>query len=143
MTTGRATGRPASISRRAPARVFRWLGLALAVCMTVPVPVRADANRMTEQQKIDYLIDSVAQLKDVKFVRNGSVHDARDAADHLRLKLRNAGSRVRTAEDFIRLCGTGSSVSGQPYQIRFADGTDVASAAFLRARLAELDEPAR
>jgi hypothetical protein len=57
----------------------------------------------------------------------------------LRLKLRNAGGRSNTTDDFIRLCGSTSSVSGQPYQIRFADGTLLTSEAFLRAKLEELD----
>lgn len=129
--------------RRAPVWPSLYVGLVLALGVTAPAAVRADATPMTEEQKIEYLIGSVARLMDAKFVRNGAIHDARDAADHLRLKLRNAGSRVKTAEDFIRLCGTGSSVSGQPYQIRFDDGTVVASAVFLRAKLAELDKPAQ
>jgi len=129
--------------KRARARTSLWLGLALVLGMAAPAEVQADAVPVTEEQKIEYLIDSVAQLKDAKFIRNGSVHDARDAADHLRLKLRNAGSRVKTAEDFIRLCGTGSSVSGQPYRIRFADGTVLASAVFLRAKLTQLGQPTR
>ena len=58
------------------------------------------------------------------------------------MKLRKAGSRVKTAEDFIRYCGSQSSVSGQPYQIRYADGRTVTSESFLRAKLAELEKPA-
>ena len=54
---------------------------------------------------------------------------------HLRLKLRAAGSRVSTAEDFIRYCATESSVSGKPYEIRV-----LPSAAFLRQKLEEFDE---
>ena len=90
-----------------------------------------------ERAKIDYLIDSVAQLHDAVFVRNGTDYSSAQAADHLRLKLRNAGARVRTAEDFIIRCATGSSASGEKYRIRFADGHVVDSAVFLRQRLAE------
>ena len=52
-------------------------------------------------------------------------------------KRRLAGSKVATAEDFIRLCGSASSMSGTAYQIRFSDGRVVTSEAFLRQRLAE------
>lgn len=90
-----------------------------------------------ERQKIDYLITSVATLGDAQFVRNGTAYDARRAADHLRLKLRNAGSRVKTAEDFIRYCGSVSSMSGAPYLIRFADGQVVTSEVYLRQKLHE------
>jgi Family of unknown function (DUF5329) len=92
-----------------------------------------------EQQKIAYLIDSVANLKDATFIRNGTAYDAAHAADHMRLKLRFAGSRVKTAEDFITFCATGSSMSGIKYSIRFSDGRTVDSATFLRGKLVEYE----
>jgi uncharacterized protein DUF5329 len=90
-----------------------------------------------EQHKIDYLIQSVAHLQGAQFIRNGSTYDTAAAVRHLELKRRYAGDRVRTAEDFIRLCATGSSISGRPYTIRFADGHVETSASWLRARLAQ------
>jgi len=94
-----------------------------------------------ERAKIDYLIDSIAQLHDAVFIRNGTDYTSAQAADHLRLKLRNAGARVRTAEDFITCCATGSSMSGEKYRIRFADGRVVDNAVFLREKLAEYPGP--
>ncbi len=82
------------------------------------------------------MIGSIAGLHDARFIRNGTEYDSQRAADHLRLKLRVAGSRVETAADFIADCATGSSVTGKPYQIKFADGHFVAVAAFLRKKLA-------
>lgn len=90
-----------------------------------------------ESQKIDYLINAIASLDHAQFVRNGTAYNAKTAADHLRLKLKNAGSRVKSAEDFIRYCASVSSMSSVPYQIRFSDGTVVTSEAFLRKKLAE------
>lgn len=90
----------------------------------------------TEEHRIDYLIASIASLRNVQFIRNGVAYDARAAADHLRLKRFRAGSRVVTAEDFIKLCAAGSSLSGTPYTIRFADGHVVTSEVYLRQRLA-------
>jgi hypothetical protein len=94
-----------------------------------------------EQQRIDYLIDSVSALKGASFIRNGVAYSAAKAASHMRMKLRFAGSRVHTAEDFIVYCATGSSVSGIKYEIRFADGHSIDSASFLRHRLAEYPPP--
>jgi hypothetical protein len=51
-----------------------------------------------------------------------------------------AGSRVKTAEDFIRYCGSESAVSGRPYEIRFPDGRVVRSADFLRQKLIDFDK---
>lgn len=96
------------------------------------------AEEMTEAQRIESLIRAVEALPGAKFVRNDTEHDAKKAGEHLRLKLRESRGRCRTAEDFIRVCAAGSSVSGKPYRIRFADGTVQTSEAFLRARLKEL-----
>src|SRR4030095_10306532 len=79
----------------------------------------AAAPDPVEARKIEHLIAAVAQLGNAKFIRNGAAHDAGKAAEHLRLKLREAGERVVTAEDFILLCGSRSSVSGKPYEILF------------------------
>ena len=93
------------------------------------------AQEAGEAAKIGYLIESVASLSGAAFIRNGTEYDARQAADHLRLKLRAAGDPVKTAEDFIRYCGSKSSVSGQPYRIRFSDGTSMTAEAFFRKQL--------
>jgi hypothetical protein len=45
---------------------------------------------------------------------------------------------VKTAEDFIRLCGSKSSVSGKAYRIRFSDGTAMDTETFFRKRLKAL-----
>ena len=110
--------------------------LAFLALMAASFPLKAE--KMTEAQRIDALIRAVEVLPDAKFVRNDAEHDASKAGQHLRLKLRESRGRCRTAEDFIRVCASGSSVSGKPYQIRFADGTVQTSEAFLRARLKEL-----
>jgi hypothetical protein len=102
----------------------------------------ATARPPLETQRIEYLISSVAAMHDAQFIRNGTRYDARAAAEHLRTKLSFAGSHVQTAEDFIRYCATGSSVSGQPYEIRLPDGQVVRAADFLRDKLAEFDRRA-
>jgi uncharacterized short protein YbdD (DUF466 family) len=95
----------------------------------------AYAQDSSEAAKIRYLIGSVEALQGVTFLRNGGEYEARKAAAHLRLKLKTAGNRVKTAEDFIRLCGSKSSVSGEAYRMRFPDGTTMYAEAFFRERL--------
>jgi hypothetical protein len=92
----------------------------------------------SEAAKIRYLIGSIEALQGVTFLRNGGEYDSKRAADHLRLKLKTAGDRVKTAEDFIRLCGSKSSVSGEAYRIRFPDGTTTDAEAFFHERLKAL-----
>jgi hypothetical protein len=66
----------------------------------------AYAQDSSEAAKIRYLIGSVETVQGVTFLRNGGGYDTKKAADHLRLKLKMAGGRLKTAEDFIRLCGS-------------------------------------
>jgi hypothetical protein len=93
----------------------------------------------TETQRIEALITAVGRLEGATFIRNGSEHTAAEAASHLRLKWKNAGKRVRTAEDFIRWCATGSSMSGRKYRIRLADGREMDSADWFTAELRRFD----
>jgi len=97
----------------------------------------ADNATSVESRKIEYLISAIESLTNAKFIRNGTAYDAKSAAEHLRLKWKNAGSKVVTAEDFIRLCGAVSSMSGKPYEIRYADGRAISSESFLRAQLSK------
>ena len=76
---------------------------------------RAGAIDDLENRRIEYLIAAVEHLDGAQFVRNGSGHDGKQAAAHLRLKRKYAGSRVRSAEDFITLCASKSYLSGKPY----------------------------
>jgi hypothetical protein len=105
------------------------------VLLLAPAP-----DAQAERQKIEALILAVAQLKGAVFIRNGSEHTPQQAADHLRLKWGNAGSRVKTAQDFIRGCGTKSSFSGKPYRLRYADGRESSCSDFLWTELKKLDD---
>jgi hypothetical protein len=113
---------------------MKTVSLCILVIFTMTVG-HAFARDAAEAAKIQYLIASVETLERAQFLRNGSAYDAKAAADHLRLKLRTAGDRVKTADDFIRLCGSRSSLSGEKYRIRFADGTITEAELFFRNRL--------
>jgi hypothetical protein len=89
-----------------------------------------------EKKKIEFLISSVENLKGAKFIRNGLEYDGKEAAAHLRMKLQNV-LVVETADDFIRLCASKSSVSGKPYLIRLPDGKTIKSEEYFRKKLKE------
>ena len=99
-------------------------------------------NASFESQKIEYLIASIESLQGAQFIRNETAYEARQAADHLRLKLKRAGERCQAAEDFIRYCASSSSRSGKPYMIRFADGRQVTTEEFLRQKLSAFEPEA-
>ena len=107
----------------------------LLIILVSLITVSAYAQDSREAAKIQHLIASVETLEGAKFIRNGREYDARPAANHLRLKLKNAGNYVKTAEDFIKYCGSKSSMTGEPYLIRFSDGTTVKAEVFFRKKL--------
>ncbi|MCC6491106.1 MAG: DUF5329 family protein [Candidatus Hydrogenedentes bacterium] len=96
------------------------------------------AEALAEQKKIGQLIAAVEGLKDAVFIRNGTEYKAKDAADHLRRKLEAAGDEIDSATKFIDLIASKSSMSGEEYTIRFADGRLVTAGDFLREKLSEL-----
>jgi hypothetical protein len=109
------------------------LGLSFAVVGS------AAAAPMSEQEKIEALIHGIEVLPGAHFIRNGSEYDGKAAAEHLISKRRYAGSDIKTAGDFITLCASHSSMSGKPYQIRFADGRTVDSEVYFRAELKRIE----
>jgi hypothetical protein len=112
--------------------------LAIAF-LTFAVAANAGDRSPLEEARIEYLLGIVASLHDAQFIRNDTSYDSAAAVKHMRLKLSAAGSRIKTAEDFIRYCASASSVSRRPYEIRFSDGRVVRSADFLRQKLIEFD----
>ncbi len=114
---------------------LRILRLLLAVLLVLGISsAYAYARDAGEEQKIQYLIASIESQQGVIFLRNGGEYGSLKAADHLRLKLRKAGDRVKTVEDFIQLCSK-SYISGEPYRMRYPDGTTVEVEKFFRNRL--------
>ncbi|HVN45709.1 MAG TPA: DUF5329 domain-containing protein [Steroidobacteraceae bacterium] len=116
--------------------MFRNVLLAM-LCLVAAAHAGELAPR--ERARIDHLLAIVGSLQHAQFIRNGTAYDSATAVSHLRLKWRAAGTRVQTAEDFIRDCASQSSLTGQPYEIRFSDGRTVAAADFLRQQLREFD----
>ena len=98
---------------------------------TAPAP-------LDENAKIEMLLGAIGELQGASFIRNGSDHSAKEAAEHLRGKWRSAGSRVKSAQDFVEQIASKSSMTGEVYRIRLADGSVVNSGDWLAARLAEL-----
>lgn len=91
------------------------------------------------RQEIAHLIGYLA-ASGCSFQRNGSWHEAPEAAKHLQRKYDYLLKRelVATSEQFIARAASESSLSGKPYQVRCAGQAPVASAAWLKAELAKL-----
>jgi len=119
------------------ARIFVKSAL---VCVAACGLAAADKpKQLSENEKIEALIASVAAQKGAIFIRNGVEYDAKSAAKHLRSKRRWAGSKIKTAKDFIEKLATGSSQTGKPYTIRLKSGKEMPSAEFLEEELDRLE----
>ena len=122
--------------RMSPISMIRIFCLA-SLCWIVSPALAREAK---QDARIAALISAVENMQGGQFIRDGQAHDAKAAADHLRLKLKNAGNRVQTAEQFIEYCASKSSTTGQKYRIRTTKGAEMDAAEFFKQKLKEFDE---
>jgi hypothetical protein len=125
---------------------MKSIGVASFVVLAVVLALFSgvvNAQDNIEKKKIEFLISSVENLKEAKFIRNGTEHDGKEAAEHLRMKLQNDVGQVKTADDFIRLCASKSYISGKPYLIRSSDGKTIKSEQYFREKLKEYNSTAK
>jgi Family of unknown function (DUF5329) len=116
--------------------IFSWV---LLFGMLLPPVVAGQTAPAAERQKIEALIKQVGDLKDAKFVRNGSTYEPSTAVRFLRGKWETNDAEVKTARDFIDKVASASGTSGKPYLIRFKDGRELTSRAFLFAELKKIE----
>jgi len=91
-----------------------------------------------ELEKIDALIDAI-ERSDVTFIREGEEYTGKDAAAHIRDKLKLAEPTIHTVEHFIDKVAGISWITRQEYQVKLADGTQVGAKAWLREQAAALE----
>ncbi len=95
--------------------------------------------KLSEEDKINNLIEYVRNLKGATFIRNGTEHTAVEAADHMAMKRKKAGKRVTTAVQFIVYCANKSSVSGKDYMVKLSDGKTYKCIDLLVAELKKIE----
>lgn len=109
---------------------MRVLPLLLLLALGV-APVSADNTDAEVQFLLNFVSDSGCV-----FTRNGSDHDAADAADHLRLKYSRGKRYVGSAEQFIDRLASESSWTGNIYTVS-CDGHTEPSGDWLHRALDE------
>lgn len=101
--------------------------------------VRPEAKLLTEWEKIEVLISSIEKMKGATFIRNGSAYNSETAANFLRTKWHARDKELKTAKEFIAQAASVSSISGEPYLIRYVDGSEVTCGDYLTAQLRKLN----
>lgn len=70
----------------------------------------------SEKHAIDHLLAFVA-ASDCTFIRNGDAHSAEDARTHMQRKYEHFEDKIDSAERFIELAASRSTLSGKPYHV--------------------------
>jgi len=107
--------------------VGRWLFAAAFGLVAIVGGAQAQTSPQATRE-IKGLLDFV-EHSDCQFVRNGTEYPGSQARAHLQKKLDylEGKDKVSSAEEFIDLAATKSSMSGTPYQVRCPAGTQPAS----------------
>ena len=130
-------------SSRLPAtkQIARHLAFVVTILglLTVSSWTQAQPLPASEKQKIETLIKHVGDLKDAKFVRNGSTYEPATAVRFLRGKWSANKADVKTVRDFIDKVATKSDTSGKPYLMRFTDGKEIPSRDYLLGELKKIE----
>ncbi len=113
--------------------------LLFIVSLATAFPSRAEINAITAAE-LEELLQQV-QTSDCVFIRNGSAHNAEDAADHLRLKLKRGKKYVGNTENFIDRLASKSSWTGKPYTVRCASEEERAASEWLYELLETVRSP--
>jgi len=119
------------------------VAVCLSVCLALARPESAFAVTASEQLRIDALLTAIDRESSLIFIRNGSEHTAQEAVSHLKLKLRRAGDRISTAEEFINHLATGSSFSKKPYLVRHPGREPEPAGPYFHRLLLEVFPPAQ
>ena len=72
------------------------------------------------------------------FVRNGREYEPVEAVKHIQTKYQYYKDEIATAEQFIELCATRSTMTNQPYEIRCPGRQPTPSNDWLTAELERL-----
>ncbi|AJO79033.1 MULTISPECIES: DUF5329 domain-containing protein [Pseudomonas] len=104
----------------------RWLSIAALGLAAATSGAHAQTSPQAAKE-IKGLLDFVSH-SDCRFVRNGTEYPALQARAHLEKKLNylEGKDKVSSAEDFIELAATRSSMSGEAYEVRCPAGAQPA-----------------
>ena len=115
------------ILKRWKARLIRpWLS-AVGLSLMIMLPSVQAQTTAQAAQEIQGLLDFV-EHSECRFVRNGQEYPGAQASAHLVKKLAylEGKNRVSSAEDFIALGATKSSMTGTAYEVRCPTGVQPA-----------------
>ncbi len=86
------------------------------------------------QDEINHLLDFVAATK-CKYERNGTMHNGKEAVDHINKKYAYYLDDIESTEDFIKYSASKSKMSGKFYKIHCDNKVSIKSQDWLLTEL--------
>ena len=110
--------------------------LVFVLCLYFSSWAQATPLSSQSQAEIEHLFDFLSG-SGCEFQRNGSWYAAPKAAEHIRTKYDYLIKRelIDSAEEFIELAASKSSMSGKDYQVKCADQATITSAKWFTQEL--------
>lgn len=107
--------------------LFAAFAVTASLAAPAPAPARAEINALLK----------ALEISGCQFNRNGTWYSATEAKAHLTTKLEYLEDKnmVKSAEDFIKLGASSSSISGKPYLVRCGSTPAVESKLWLQSQL--------
>lgn len=109
--------------------------ILLVVFLAVGIIRPVGAAEAAVHAEINYLL-AVIERSEGRFIRGGAEYTASEGAEHMRVKLKRAGGRIKTADEFIEGVATRSYLTGAAYLVRLPNGKTVATGPWLTEALA-------
>lgn len=107
--------------------------------LTLLLPLHGYTSNLNpeSEKQIDHLLSFISSSS-CKFMRNGTWHEASDAAKHINKKYDYVLGKglVDTPEDFIKYSATKSSLSGRKYKVKCGVEPEIESSEWLLTELA-------
>jgi hypothetical protein len=100
--------------------------------------VRAGELPAEDKRIIEAVLEGIKQRKDLKFVREDKVYDAKAAAWYMKYKWEQNKDKVKSVEDFVALQAVGGKHGEVTYYVQFSDGKRKTAREVLEAAVKEI-----
>jgi hypothetical protein len=106
----------------------------MRIVLAVTLCLLSFVSYANKEQEIQHLLDYVEKT-DCTYERNGDKHTGKEAVGHIKKKYDYYFDDVETAEDFIKLSATKSTMSGRKYKVHCKGKSTIDSQTWLLLEL--------
>ena len=111
----------------------------LCISLSLPLSMFSFFSLASTVDEINHLLHFV-EITECTYERNGTLHKGSDAVKHINKKYNYYADDISSAEDFIKLSATKSTMSGKYYKIHCGKDTPIKSQDWLLLELSAFRE---